>query len=149
MNKNDYSDFLILLNELIDHKFKISNSGGNIIFEEPQKTSNKCEKDNNLVVLLIELKSNDFGAVKNQLSASKNFVEYLINQINTFSKFNIPFDKIIYRGLVFKINARPNRGSTKKNGQKINFENHKNSKIKYTELTCNETYTLSKIKESI
>ncbi len=184
-----YNQLITLLDSIIKPEFKISNSGGNIIFNEPQTKPCKCKqvtistckkvfalsldikgltpfncfnnsakeytkkndgilfcgKGDKLVILLIELKSNNSGEYLKQLKAGRNFVQYLISQINTFSELNILSKNIIYRGIIFKTRNIPSKGTTKKN--KLTFTDR--SGLLCCELSCNATHSLCKIKEAI
>lgn len=189
LSEDKYAQFIALLNEIIDSRFILSNSGGRITFNEPQTREGKCEqvvinttqkvftlsldikgltpfkcfnssrekytkkndgillckKDKKLIILLIELKSDNLGQYLKQLKAGKNFVKYLINQINLFSELNILNEDIIYKGIVFHTKRVPFKGTTRK--QKLIFEDRNG--LSCGELNCNATYPLAKIKAAI
>jgi hypothetical protein len=178
-----------ILDEIIDSKFKISNSGGKIVFNEPQEKSNKCKKveiqtsqkvfalslDNGcnafncfnksienitkkndgvliykdtgkFVVLLIELKSLSKGTYLKQMKAGKNFIEYLIKQINLFYEINIKESDLIFRGLLFKIfRNTPLKGTTKRS--KLEFTDVNGLSV--ARLACNSQYNLQKFRNDI
>jgi len=178
-----------ILDEIIDIKFKVSNSGGKIIFNEPQREAKKCEKveiqtskkvfalsldsgvkvfncfndsvenitkkndgiliyqeKNKFVVLLIELKSLSEGTYLKQLKAGRNFIEYLINQINLFYQISIQESDLVFRGLLFKIfRTTPSKGTTKRD--KLEFKDAEGLLV--ARLVCNAQYKLQMIKEGI
>jgi hypothetical protein len=177
-----------ILDEIIDSKFKVSNNGGKVVFNESQIKSGKCEKveiqtsnkifalnlDNGdkvfncfdhsvknitkkndgiliykdekkdkFVILLIELKSKSRGTYLKQLKAGKNFIEYIINQINLFYEINIEENDLVFRGLLFKI--IPLKGVTKR--RKLSFKNANGLPV--ARLACNREYNLKMFKEGI
>ncbi len=174
----------IFLDDIIDNRYKIKNSGGYIEIKENNNANCKSVKiyttkktfalsfDNRmdvfncfndikgikkkndgiiffykkkyLIVLLIELKSNNPGDYLKQLKAGKNFVEYILRQVNLFYNINLDYNKIEYRAILFK--TIPRKGTTRKKNQ-IDF-NDRNSLLCAT-LSCNENYHLKKIKEAI
>ena len=178
-----------ILDEIIDIRFKISNSGGKIVFNEPQKESNKCTKveiqtnkkvfamsldsgdkvfncfndsienitkkndgiliyqeKNKFVVLLIELKSFNEGTYLKQLKAGKNFIEYLIKQINLFYQISIQENDLIFRGLLFKLfRNTPQKGTTKR--EKLSFNDAEGLLV--ARLACNSEYKLQMFREGI
>ena len=178
-----------ILDEIIDIKFKISNSGGKIVFNEPQRETNKCEKveiqtskkvfalsldsgdkvfncfnstienitkkndgillyqeKDKFVVLLIELKSLSEGTYLKQLKAGKNFIEYLIKQINLFYEISIKESDLVFRGLLFKLFKRQSRkGTTQRD--KLKFQDADGLLV--ARLGCNCNYKLQMIREGI
>lgn len=178
-----------ILDEIIDIKFKVSNSGGKIIFNEPQTEANKCEKveiqtskkvfaisldsgdkvfncfnsaienitkkndgiliyeeKDKFVVLLIELKSLSDGTYLKQIKAGKNFIEYLIKQINLFYEINIKESDLVFRGLLFKLFRRtPAKGTTQRNT--LNFQDADGLLV--ARLACNSSYNLQMFRNGI
>ncbi|MEA2017157.1 MAG: hypothetical protein U9N59_01805 [Campylobacterota bacterium] len=178
-----------ILDEIIDTKFKVSNSGGKIVFNEPQREPNKCEKveiqtskkvfafsldsgdkvfncfndsienitkkndgiliyqeKNKFVVLLIELKSLSEGTYLKQIKAGKNFIEYLLKQINLFYDINIKENDLVFRGLLFKLfRQTPKKGTTQRN--KLNFQDADGLLV--ARLACNSEYKLQMFREGI
>ncbi len=170
------SSFISTLDEVIDSRFKISNSGGKIeliekkenaqcrkvsiqtskrvvafsldielrncqifpFFNSHVATINKkadaiifIELEEKLIVLLIDLKSDNPRSAYKQLLVSKNFAEYLIRQarlLNSSFKKDIFFKKIAFT-------TKLNKGTTSKNrnGNKINL------------YSCNQEYRLSQL----
>jgi len=100
-------------------------------------------KQDNLIVLLIELKSNNPKGYLTQLKAGKNFIEYVLKQINLLYDFSIDFNKVKYFGILFR--TIPAKGTTKKS--KIKFEDR--SGLKCATLSCNTEIKLIRIKEAI
>jgi len=98
------------------------------------------KKDNNIFVLLIELKSNNLGSYKHQLQAGKNFILYLNNMLNlTFSKkYNIKDENI--KCLVFS--TRKTERKFQKTRKNIIFEDIDGLNI--VELQCNEIHYIEK-----
>lgn len=180
MNENLFE----ILDEIIDNRFKISNSGGVIEIIENNNATCKNIKiqltgktfsltlDNNvnvfncfnsaianitkkndailffeqnrkIIVLLMELKSNNPGDYLNQLKAGKNFVEYLIKQIELFYPFN--GENIHYFGALFQTRKVPIKQTTKKK----NFVFEDRNGLYCTTLKCNQQYKLQQFKESI
>ncbi len=102
-------------------------------------------KNNQLIVLLIELKSDNLGQYLKQLKAGKNFSQYLINQINIFSELNIEKEDIVYKAIVFSTRNIPAKGTTRK--LKLKFEDR--SDLSCAELNCNTSHKLQMIKEAV
>jgi len=98
-----------------------------------------------LIVLVLELKSDNPKGYLEQLKAGKNFVEYLLNQIDLFYKIKIDKTKILYRGILFKTKKSPSKGTTKKRG--LIFEDRNG--LYCASLECNRTYKLQMLKNSI
>lgn len=72
------------------------------------------KKDNDIFVLLIELKSNNLGDYTKQLQAGKNFILYLINMLNlTFNK-NYQIDNNNIRCIIFSKNTKKKRNKKRK-----------------------------------
>ena len=175
-----------ILDEIIDTRFKLSNSGGIIHITENSdikckyikiQTSTKTfslsldnnhnvfncfnsgvkninkkndailffEKDSYIVVLLIELKSDNPKGYLQQLKAGKNFVEYLLKQIDLFYDINIDKEKIIYRGVLFSTKKSPAKGTTKKDSYSFQDRNG----LMCITLNCNQEYKLKKFQDSI
>jgi|GEM_PF-766870 len=107
-----------------------------------------CHKDNKLIIFLIELKSNNESKYLKQLKAARNFVEYLVKQINLLSDLHIPFDDIEFRGILFMLGRKtPPKGKTSKKISAIKFENRND--LICTTLSCNQNYKLQQIKEAV
>lgn len=97
-------------------------------------------KNNEIFVLLIELKSNHLSEYKKQLQAGKNFVFYLQSILNSsFSKSYIIKDNNI-KCLVFSLRktARKQSSSRKKIKYKLDCG------LNIAELECNETHHIEK-----
>jgi hypothetical protein len=96
-------------------------------------------KNDEIFVLLVELKSNKLGDYKKQLQAGKNFTNYLLSVVNSsFSKKYILKDEHI-KCLVFSLRKTSRKQSTKKN--KMSFEEINGLHI--AELECNSSYFIS------
>jgi len=82
-----------------------------------------------------------------QLKAGRNFVEYLLKQINLFYPIEINISEVVFRGILFKTrkNRTPLKGTSKPN--KILFEDRNG--LCCTTLSCNKIYKLQMIKEGI
>jgi len=182
-------EIFIILDKIIDNKFKISNSGGKIIVQEKDNrgeckevkitTNNKVFalsldnnykvfncfnsseknittkndgviffiKSNKLIVLLVELKSKNTTGYLKQLKAGKNFIEYLLKQVNLLYHINIDSCNVIFRAILFDTNNRKviPKGTTHR--IKLKFINRNN--LLCASLNCNASYKLQMIKESI
>jgi len=101
-------------------------------------------KRDHIVVLLIELKSNNKKGYLEQLKAGKNFVDYLLKQIDLFYDIKIDNSKVIYRGILFSTKS-PSKGTTKKG--KILFSDRNG--LMCATLSCNNIHKLQNIKNSI
>lgn len=110
------------------------------------------EYQGNLLILLIELKSDNPTGYLDQLKAGRNFVKYLLHQINTFSHLNFDERNVIWRYILFRTCSRtiPPKNTTKKISS-IEFKNRgtDQDEIICTTLSCNEAYQLQKIKDAI
>ncbi|MBE0471664.1 MAG: hypothetical protein IBX55_19410 [Methyloprofundus sp.] len=94
-------------------------------------------------VFLLELKSGNKGQYLKQLKSGKNFVEYLIQQINLFYPVNIQPE---YRGVLFRLEKRsPQKQTTRKTPP--NFENR--GGLLCVDLNCNQSYKLSQLKQAL
>ena len=101
-------------------------------------------KESHIIVLLIELKSDNPKGYLEQLKAGKNFIHYLLKQIDLFYDIQIDSLKVIYRGILFSTKS-PSKGTTKK--RRIPFLDRNG--LMCTTLSCNEIYKLQKFKDSI
>ncbi|MEA3228547.1 MAG: hypothetical protein U9P38_05670, partial [Campylobacterota bacterium] len=99
-------------------------------------------KSNKLVVLLIELKSNNSKGYLKQLKAGRNFINYLLMQIDLFYSINVQKENVLFRGILFDTRVR--KGTTQR---VLHFED-RNGLI-CTTLGCNQRYKLQTISESI
>jgi len=97
------------------------------------------------VVLLIELKSDNPKGYLDQLKAGRNFVDYLLKQIDLFYEIKIDNSKVLYRGMLFSTKKSPAKGTTKKTG----FYFQDRNGLMCATSGCNEVYKLQKIKDSI
>lgn len=94
-------------------------------------------------VFLLELKSGNKSQYLKQLKSGRNFVEYLIRQINLFYPVNIQPE---YRGILFRLDKRsPQKQTTRKTPP--NFENRKG--LLCVDLTCNHSYKLTQLKQAL
>jgi len=121
-------------------------------FEDGVKNINKKNdaiiffiKKDSLIVLLIELKSDNRGKYLKQLKAGRNFVEYLLRQIDLFYNIKIDPSKIVYRGILFQTQKSPPKGTTRKEGLYFRDRNG----LYCASLACNTMIKLQKIKDSI
>lgn len=108
-----------------------------------------CEYEKKLLVLLIELKSDNPAGYKEQLKADRNFTNYLIEQINTFADFKYDKDEIIFRYILFRTQREtPMKGTTAKKLSSIKFEDIGDDMYRAI-LSCNTDYQLQQIKDGI
>jgi len=100
--------------------------------------------NNEIFILLIELKSNNLGEYKKQLHSGKNFALYLLKILNnSFSKNYTIEDKNI-RCLVFSLRKTARKQGTKRTN--IIYQNIDGLNI--AELQCNDNHFIEKfIKE--
>ena len=103
------------------------------------------KKANYIVVLLIELKSNNPKGYLEQLKAGRNFIDYILKQIDLFYEIKIEYSKVLYRGVLFSTKKSPAKGTTRKRGFLFQDRNG----LMCVTLNCNETYKLQKFKDSI
>jgi len=96
--------------------------------------------NNQIYVLLIELKTNNLGEYKKQLQAGKSFVLYLLEVLNnTFaSTYKIKEENI--KCLIFSL-----RKTARKQGSKRkNIEYEKINGLNIAELQCNDNHIIEK-----
>ena len=102
------------------------------------------KKNDELCILLIEMKSNNTGKAIAQIKSGRNLVEYIISQINLF--FPIKIEKYEYRAVIFKTGMiSPQKATSRK--QKIKWQESNGDY--YTEMPCNNTYKIQQFRESI
>lgn len=102
------------------------------------------KKEDKFIVLLIELKSKNSGEYLKQLKSGRNFISYVINQIN----LNYPIDiqNIEYYGVLFDLGRQSaSKNTTKRTALK--FEN-RNGLLCFNE-KCNSEYRLQQFKEAV
>lgn len=102
------------------------------------------KKEDRFVVLLIELKSKNSGDYLKQLKSGRNFISYVINQIN----LNYPIDirNIEYRGVLFDLGRQSvSKNTTKRTSLKFEDRNG----LLCLNVKCNNEYKLQQLKEAV
>jgi len=102
-----------------------------------------CQKNQQIYVLLIELKSKNLGKYLNQLHAARSFFQFIIARIRLYYQCSHNLDKIQFRGLLFSCRRSPDKGTTKH--KKVEF-NDRNGLL-VTEQECNQSYYLTRFFE--
>lgn len=102
------------------------------------------KKEDKFVVLLIELKSKNSGDYLKQLKSGRNFISYLINQINL--NYPIEIQNIEYRGVLFDLGKQSASKNTTKRTP-LKFENRNG--LLCLNVKCNNEYRLQQFKEAI
>lgn len=101
------------------------------------------KKDDNLICLLIELKSSKDANYIHQLKSGRNFVRYLLNQINDFYDVK---PQVKYFGLLFReAKSSPNKNPFRRGDNAF----IQNVGLKVATLPGNQTYKLSYIRHHI
>lgn len=101
-------------------------------------------KRDKLIILLVELKSNNSGNYLNQLKSGQNFVKYILNQIQLSTRLCI--NDVIYRGILFKTGrVTASKNTTKRTPLK--YEDR--SGLMCLELPCNQEYRLVQFIEDL
>jgi hypothetical protein len=96
--------------------------------------------DNQIYILLIELKTNNLGEYKKQLQAGKNFVLYLVEVLNNSFLKNYKIDEINIKCLVFSLRKTARKQGTKR----MNIKYEKINGLNITELQCNDNHIIEK-----
>ncbi|MCK5717396.1 MAG: hypothetical protein KAH77_07900 [Thiomargarita sp.] len=102
-----------------------------------------CQKEQQIYVFLIELKSNHPG--KNylkQLKSAQIFIEFIFARIELSEQYKHSLKNIEFRGILFFNRNTPDEGKTKH--QKIKFENKNRFNLPVTKQCCNQIYHLTR-----
>lgn len=102
------------------------------------------KKNDTFVVLLIELKSRNSGDYLNQLKSGRNFINYVIEQINL--NYPLCIKKIEFRGVLFDL-GRKSVAKTTTSRTPLKFEN-RNGLMCLT-VACNREYRLEQFREAV
>lgn len=99
-----------------------------------------CINNNEIFILLIELKSNNLGDYKKQLQAGKLFVLFLQGILNNSFPSNYKIKEENIKCLVFSLRKTERKQATSK--KKITYKNIDGLNI--AELQCNENHIIEK-----
>lgn len=98
-----------------------------------------CQKQTDIYVLLIELKSEDKGKYLQQLKSAEIMIGFVVDRLNASKnpEFSINKDKLQFRGLLFRCRRTSSEGTT---GKKLKLSYQNREGLLVTENACHQTY---------
>ncbi|MDP1615370.1 MAG: hypothetical protein Q8L68_06195 [Methylococcales bacterium] len=101
-----------------------------------------CQKQADIYVLLIELKSEGKGKYLQQLKSAEMLIGFIVDRLNTAKnpQFSINKDKLQFRGVLFRCRRTSREGTTVKK-QKVSYQNRDGLLV--TENACHQLYHVS------